>query len=144
MMKDAYQLSKREQCVMDLLWEKGIAMTSLDILENLSDIMKNPTYVHRTINQLLDVNLIQECGSVRYNTQYARKFVPCMTREEYSAKYLVSHGIRKETFGKTVLALLKETQDNKNKHTDDVQMDEMIAQLQEIIDEIKGQIDKRE
>ena len=52
-MKDAYQLSKREQRVKDLLWEKE-ALTSVDLLEQLSDIMPNATYVHRTINSLLD------------------------------------------------------------------------------------------
>ena len=134
MMKDEYQLSKREQCVMDLLWEKGEALTSVDIFEQLGDIIQNPTYVYRTINQLLNANFIQECGSVRYNTQYARKFVPCMTREEYAAKYLVRHGIHRESLGKVAVALIQETQDDKNKHTD-----EMIAQLQEIIDALKAQ-----
>lgn len=138
-MKEAYQLSKREQCVMDLLWEKEEALTSVDIFEQLGDIMQNQTYVHRTINQLLAANFIQECGSVRYNTQYARKFAPCMTREEYAAKYLVKHGIQRKSLGKVAAALLKETRDDKNKHTD-----EMIAQLQEIIDELKAQDDNPE
>lgn len=136
MMKDKYQLSKRDQCVMDLLWEKGEALTSVDIFEQLSDIMQNPTYVYRTINQLLEAGLIQECGSVRYNTQYARKFVPCMTREEYAARYLVKHGIQRESLGKVAVALLKETRDNKEMHAE-----EMIAQLQGIIDELKAQND---
>ena len=49
-MKDKYQLSIREQSVMDLLWDEGEALTSVDILERLGDIMQNATYVHRTIN----------------------------------------------------------------------------------------------
>mgnify|MGYP001029941978 CR=1 FL=1 len=133
-MRNEYQLSKREQRVMDLLWEKDEALTSVDILERLSDIMPNTTYVHRTINALLDAGLIQERGSVRYNTQYARKFVPCMTREEYAAKFLVLHGIQTESFVRVAMALFQETQEDKNKHAD-----EMIEQLQEIIDALKAQ-----
>ncbi|MBD5470415.1 MAG: BlaI/MecI/CopY family transcriptional regulator [Lachnospiraceae bacterium] len=132
-MKDAYQLSKREQRVMDLLWEKE-ALTSVDLLEQLSDIMPNATYVHRTINSLLDAGFIQECGSVRHRTQYARKFTPCMTREEYAAKYLVRHGIQRKSFGKVAMALFNETQDDQNKHTG-----ELIAELEEIIDQLKLQ-----
>ncbi len=135
-MKEAYELSKREQYVMDLLWKKEEALTSVDILEQLGDIMQNPTYVHRTINQLLEAGLIQECGSVRYNTQYARKFVPCMTREEYAVKYLVMHGLQRGSFGKVAAALLKETQSDNNND-----MGELITQLQEIIDELKVQND---
>lgn len=121
---------------MDLLWEKKAALTSVDIFEQLGDVIQNPTYVHRTINQLLAAGLIRECGSVRYNTQYARQFVPCMTREEYAAKYLVKHGIQRESLGKVAVALIKETRDNPSKDTD-----ELIIQLQEIIDEIKAQGD---
>lgn len=133
-MKDKYQLSKREQSVMDLLWDEGEALTSVDILEALHDVMLNTTYVHRTINSLLEAGLIQECGSVRYRTQYARKFVPCMTREEYAAQYLVKHGIRKKSLGRIAMALFKETQGDKNAYTD-----EMIEELQEIIDRLKEQ-----
>lgn len=143
-MRDKYQLSKREQCVMDLLWEKGQALTSVDILEELGDIMSNSTYVYRTINQLLDGNFIRECGIVRYNTQYARQFVPCMTREEYAAKYLVSRGIQREALGKAVLALIKETRVDKNKHIEQMNTEEMIAQLQELIDELRTQGDDTE
>ena len=132
-MKDAYQLSKREQRVMDLLWEKE-ALTSVNLLEQLSDIMPNATYVHRTINSLLDAGFIQECGSVRHRTQYARKFTPCMTREEYAAKYLVRHGIRRKSFGKVAMALFDETRDDPNMHTG-----ELIAELEEIIGKLKSQ-----
>jgi len=132
-MKDAYQLSEREQRVMDLLWEEE-ALTSVDILERLSDIMPNATYVHRTINSLLDAGFIKVCGSVRYRTQYARKFMPCLTREEYVARYLIKHGIRRKSFGKVAAVLLEETQEDSNQYTD-----ELIAQLEEIIGKLKAQ-----
>lgn len=137
-MKDEYQLSEREQRVMDLLWDEAEALTSVDILERLGDIMPNATYVHRTINSLLHAGFIQECGNVRYKTQYARKFTPCMTREEYAARYLVRHGIQRESLGRVAMALFNETRDDKNKDTG-----EMIAQLEEIIDKLKVQAENK-
>lgn len=135
-MREDYQLSQREQSVMDLLWDEGEGLTSVDMLERLSDIMPNATYVHRTINPLLEAGLIRECGSVRYRTQYARKFEPCLTREEYAAKYLVRQGIRRKSFGKVAAALFHETREDSKQHTD-----ELIAQLEEIIENLKAQSD---
>ncbi len=139
MMKDEFQLSVREQSVMDLLWEGGEALTSVEIMERRNDIMQNVTYVHRTINSLLNAGFIQACGIARYRTKYARKFVPCMTREEYAAKYLFRHGIQAEMLGKVVVALLKETQGDEKTDTD-----KMIAQIQNIIDFLKEQTDDSE
>ena len=132
-MREEYQLSQREQRVMDLLWDEGEALTSVDMLERLGDIMPNATYVHRTINPLLAAGFIKECGSVRYRTQYARKFEPCLTREEYAAKYLVRQGIRRKSFGKVAAALFHETQEDSNQYTD-----ELIVQLEEIIEDLKA------
>lgn len=39
-MKGNYQLSEREQQVMDFMWDKGEAATSVDILESLTDVVK--------------------------------------------------------------------------------------------------------
>lgn len=133
-MKGEYQLSIREQRVMDLLWEGETALTSVDILERLSDIMPNATYVHRTINSLLAAELIKECGSIRYRTQYARKFTSCLTREEYAAKYLIKHGIQRKSLGKVTMALVEETRDDANGYTS-----ELITQLEEIIGKLKEQ-----
>jgi len=135
-MKEEYQLSQREQRVMDLLWNAKEGMTSVDMLERLGDIMPNATYVHRTINSLLDAEFIRECGSVRYRTQYARKFEPCLTREEYAAKYLIRQGIRRKSFGRVAAALFDETQEDPKQNTD-----ELIEQLEEIIENLKTQAD---
>lgn len=133
-MKSKYQLSEREQQVMNFMWDKGEAVTSVEILESLMDVMQNVTYVHRTINSLLASGFIQECGVVQHRTQYARKFLPCMTREEYAAKYLVKQGIQRKSLGRVAMALINETQGNDNPNTQ-----ETIEELQEIINRLKAQ-----
>lgn len=45
-----FELTSREQQVMNLLWNNPERLTSVDIFEQLTDIMVNPTYAHRTIN----------------------------------------------------------------------------------------------
>lgn len=135
-MLEKYQLSEREQKVMNFMWDKEEAVTSMDILESLSDVMQNATYVHRTINSLLDSGFIRECGVVRHRTQYARKFLPCMTREEYAARYLVRQGIQRKSLGRVAMALFHETQGGDNQYTK-----ETIDELQEIINQLKNQTD---
>ncbi len=51
-MREKYQLSEREWQVMNFMWDQEKAVTSMDILESLPDVMPNATYVHRTINSL--------------------------------------------------------------------------------------------
>ncbi|MDE6052779.1 MAG: BlaI/MecI/CopY family transcriptional regulator [Lachnospiraceae bacterium] len=135
-MKRNYQLSEREQQVMNFMWDKGEAVTSVEILESLTDVMQNATYVHRTINSLLASGFIRECGVVQHRTQYARKFLPCMTREEYAAKYLVKQGIQRKSLGRIAMALINETQDSDYQNTR-----ETVEELQKIIDELKNQAD---
>lgn len=135
-MRDKYHLSEREWQVMNFIWDQEEAVTSMDILESLPDVMPNATYVHRTINSLLASGFIQECGVVLHRTQYARKFLPCMTREEYAAVYLVRQGIQRKSLGRVAMALFHETQGS-----DDQCTKETIEELQEIIDQLKNQSD---
>lgn len=135
-MREKYQLSEREWQVMNFMWDQEDAVTSMDILESLPDVMQNATYVHRTINSLLASGFIQECGVVLHNTQYARKFLPCMTREEYTARYLVGRGIQRKSLGRVAMALFHETQGGDHQYTQ-----ETIEELQKIIDQLKKQTD---
>ncbi|MCM1183035.1 MAG: BlaI/MecI/CopY family transcriptional regulator [Roseburia sp.] len=135
--KNKYQLTEREQAVMDLLWRSEEALTSVDIGERLHDVVENATYVHRAINKLLMVGLIKECGSIRYRTQYARRFIPCMTREEYAAQCLIKQGIQAKSIGKLAMALVKETECGKGE-----ERQEVIETLQEIIDRLRAQPEK--
>lgn len=135
-MRKKYHLSEREWQVMNFMWDQEEAVTSMDILESLLDVMQNATYVHRTINSLLASGFIRECGVVLHNTQYARKFLPCMTREEYAARYLVGQGIQRKSLGRVAMALFHETQGGDNQYTR-----ETIEELQEIINQLKNQSD---
>lgn len=132
MKKTRFELSSREQRVMDLFWNTNEVLTSVDILEQLHDIMLNPTYVHRSLTILLEKQFIEECGSVRYNKQYARKFKPSITREEFAAGLLTEKGIHFHSLNGIAMAFLKQST-NINPQ-----------EKQEIIDELKQMITKLE
>ncbi len=62
--------------------------------------------------------------------------MPCMTREEYAAKYLVGQGIQRKSLGRVAMALFHETQGGDYQYTQ-----ETIEELQEIINQLKNQSD---
>lgn len=130
MKKSRLDLSFREQKILDLMWDTQQAMTSVELLEQLSDIMVNATYVHRALNVLIEKELLTECGSVRSGKQYARKFFPTLTREEFAASLLAEKGIQPQSFQKVAMAFLKQSSDTEQQ--------EVINELQQIIEQLKG------
>lgn len=132
MKKTRFELSSREQQVMDLFWNSSEGLTSVDILEKLSDIMINPTYVHRSLSILLEKGFIEECGSVRYNKQYARKFKPAITREEFAAGLLTEKGINFNSLNGIAMAFLKQSNS-----INEQSKKEVINELKQIINELE-------
>ena len=130
MKKTRFELSFREQQIMDLLWNAKEGLTSVDILEQHSDIMINATYVHRSISVLLEKGFIRECGSVRYNKQYARKFQPELSREEFMAGLLVEKGVQLSSLNGIAMAFLNKANDLQKKK-------EVICELKQMINELE-------
>ncbi len=133
MKKTRFELSTREQHVMDLFWSTGDGLTSVDILEQLNDIMVNPTYVHRSLSALLEKGFIQECGSVRYNKQYARKFKPTLTKEEFAAGLLAEKGMQLKSLKGIAMAFLNQSDDANSQKKQNV-----INELKQMIDELES------
>lgn len=128
MNKNQVHLTKSEEQLMNLFWDRSIPMTSVEIVQmNIKPTWTNGL-VHNMIRSLLKKGMLQECGTVRYATQYARQFQPVMTKEEYAAKLALSVGILKKDVSKVIAALTKETGKDS----------EVIEELEEIIRQIKS------
>lgn len=128
MNKNQVHLTKSEEQLMSLFWDRSIPMTSVEIVQmNIKPTWTNGL-VHNMIRSLLKKGMLQECGTVRYATQYARQFQPVMTKEEYAAKLALSVGILKKDVSKVIAALTKETGKDS----------EVIEELEEIIRQIKS------
>lgn len=120
-------LTKSEEQLMDVFWNTRKPITSVEIIQmNIKPTWTNGL-IHNMIRSLLKKGMLQECGTVRYGTQYARQFQSTMTKEEYAAKLALSVGITKGEVSKVMVALARETEEDQR----------LIEELEEIIRQIK-------
>ena len=134
--KKAKKLTNSEEDLMELFWERKEPLTSVEILELSADRYWNGNYVHMMLRSLLKKDMVKVCGTVQYGTQYARQFVPAVTKEQYAAKLVMSKGIGKNSIAEVTVAMVNET--------DDTDGEGLIQQLEEIIEELKGKETKVE
>ena len=126
MLKSQLALSPSEMQIMELLWSAGRPLTSVEMIEMID--AQNNTYIHVLLRSLQKKGLITSCGTERYGTQYARLFVPVMSKEQYAAKMVLQLKIERKVIPKLTLALVEETECNN---------EEVIAELEAIISDLK-------
>jgi len=103
-------LTKSEKVVMEILWSSERPMTSVELMEMTQDHSWESGYMHKMLRTLLKGEVINVCGMVQYGKQYARQFVPMITREEYAVKLVLSTGIKGTSIRKVAAALAKEAE----------------------------------
>lgn len=91
-------LTNSEEDLMEIFWEKKEPLTSVEILELSAERSWNGNYIHKMLRSLLKKDMIKICGTVQCGTQYARQFIPAVTKEEYAAKLVMSKGIEKSSY----------------------------------------------
>ena len=128
--KKAKHLTHSEEDLMELFWEKKEPLTSVDISEFSADRSWNGNYIHMMLRSLLKKGMIEVCGTVQCGTQYARQFVPIVTKEQYAAKLVMSKGIEKNSIAAVTVAMVNEV----NKADEEG----LVKQLEEIIQELKN------
>ena len=128
--KKAKHLTNSEEDLMELFWEKKEPLTSVDISECSADRSWNGNYIHMMLRSLLKKGMIEVCGTVQCGTQYARQFVPIVTKEQYAAKLVMSKGIEKNSIAAVTVAMVNEV----NKADEEG----LVKQLEEIIQELKN------
>ena len=120
-------LTPTEQKVMELLWREDRPLTSVDMIQ-LEEEWKNG-YIHLLLRTLEQKGFIKVVGTVRYNNQYARSFVPCMNKGEYLALLAKDMGLGKESVSEIVHALIKDyTSEEKKK---------LVSELQKMVTMLK-------
>lgn len=135
MVKKPKHLTNSEEDLMEIFWERKEPLTSVEISEISADQSWNGNYVHMMLRSLLKKGMITVCGSVQYGTQYARQFIPSLTKEQYAAKLVMSKGIKKNAIAAVTVAMVNEA---------DEDGEELIQQLEEIIGELKSKGAKEE
>ena len=123
-------LTNSEEDLMEIFWEKKEPLTSVEILELSAERPWNGNYIHKMLRSLLKKDMIKICGTVQCGTQYARQFIPAVTKEEYAAKLVMSKGIEKSAIAAVTVAMVHEM--------DGADGEDVVKQLEDIIEELKG------
>ena len=123
-------LTNSEEDLMERFWEKKEPLTSVEILELSAERSWNGNYIHKMLRSLLKKDMIKICGTVQCGTQYARQFIPAVTKEEYAAKLVMSKGIEKSAIAAVTVAMVHEM--------DGADGEDVVKQLEDIIEELKG------
>ena len=130
MAKKEKHLTSSEEDLMEMFWESEEPLTSVEIMNISADRSWNGNYVHIMLRSLLKKGMIKVCGTVQCGTQYARQFIPAVTREQYAAKLVVSKGIGSNSIAAVTVAMVNETGKADSKG--------LVKQLEEIIEELKN------
>ena len=119
--------TRREEELMELLWETGQPMTSIEMIADKKERTWKDNYLKVIIRALLEKGAIRVCGVKQYKTQYARQFEYVITREDYIAKQAVAKGLNGSSLTNIAVAMAKETGSE----------EELIARLEEVIKELR-------
>lgn len=79
-------LTAAEKEVMEILWNSDIPLTSKEIVDLSVDKNWKPSYIHLIINSLLKKEYIKVETFKQTTKNYARAFVPIMTKESIYVK----------------------------------------------------------
>ncbi len=119
-----------EEELMEIFWERKAPLTSVEILEIATGYSWNGKYLHRMLRSLLKKGMLQVCGTVQCGTQYARQFLPAVTKEQYAARLVMSKGMGVSSLAGIAVAMVDEA--------DESEEEELIQQLEEIIEGLKN------
>lgn len=78
---------------MELLWNSEEPLTCVEIVEKSEDKTWKDSYIHIMIRSLLQKEMIKVDGVELVCKNYARKFAPAMTKDEYVVKTLMNDNI---------------------------------------------------
>lgn len=121
-------LTKSEEEVMFLLWETGEPLTSSEIVKKSVNRSWKKSYVNLLINSLLKKDMIKVDGVKQMFKNYARTFVPTLTKDEYTIKCITEKDSFYAADIPALFSRLVETTDDET----------IISQLQDILDKKKG------
>lgn len=86
-------LTRSEKQIMELLWSIDEPLTCLEIIDRCEDKRWKDSYIHIMIRSLLEKGMIKVSGVELVCKNYARKFGPALTKDEYIVKTLMNEKV---------------------------------------------------
>lgn len=133
-MNKKLDLTKKEEQLLQLIWEIDRPVTSLELMEINKGELWSKNSIHLLLRSLKDKKIIEECGNLKISTKRAVLFRAKMSKEEYFSKLFMQKGGKSDRILNSFAALAKED--------DKVDKDELIKSLEEIIQSLKEEEEK--
>ena len=101
-MKKPFVLTPSEEDLMNIFWVENRPLTSVELTELSKDHGWNQEYILNMLRSIKKKGMVEVCGTVQYNKQYARSFCYCVSRAAYAAKLAASVGIDRAALAETI------------------------------------------
>ena len=126
-------LNKREEELMNYLWEIKKPMTTNEMAKQLQSEGWTNITLCRTVQSLTDQGYLEVAGLEKSAKTYARKLIPSLSKEEYYSSVLMNRGINANSLADLTAALIGASR--KNPREKDA---EVIAKLEEVIASLRA------
>ncbi|MDE5700324.1 MAG: BlaI/MecI/CopY family transcriptional regulator [Lachnospiraceae bacterium] len=134
MLKKKDILNKREEELMNYLWEIKKPLTASEMAKQLESEGWTNITLCRTVQSLSDNGYLEVAGLEKTVKTYARKLTPSLTKEEYYSSVLMRRGINANSLADITAAFIGVSR--KNQREKDA---EVIAKLEEVIASLKAE-----
>lgn len=124
----------REEELMNFLWDYGEALTANDMICKCKDHSWSDNYIRVMLRALEKKGAIELCGLEATRTQYARKFKPAISKEDFYLQYVAGAGIDINAFAKSAVSLAAKSKEGRK--------DELIQKLEQVIKEYRAEEEK--
>lgn len=125
----AIVLTKREEELMNFLWEYGKPLAANQILELCKERTWSDRYLQGMLSSLEKKGAIESCGVVRQGNHYSRQFRCCFSREDYFVQLAQASGVDTKLFAKAAVALAAGASQK--------DQSEVIRELEQLLDDYK-------
>ncbi|MDE6365767.1 MAG: BlaI/MecI/CopY family transcriptional regulator [Lachnospiraceae bacterium] len=133
MLKKKDILNKREEELMNYLWEIRKPLTASEMAKQLETEGWTNITLCRTVQSLSDNGYLEVAGLEKAAKTYARKLMPSLTKEEYYSSVLMKRGISANSLADLIAALIGVSRKNPLEKNAEV-----IAKLEEVIASLKA------
>jgi len=108
MIRQKYDLSPREQAILQDLWDSEKPLTSPELMANHPDLFEYGPQLHNTINTLLDRGFIKVVGLVISGKKNARQFGASYDEADFLKKKAKFEFGKSKELNTVTLALVEE------------------------------------
>lgn len=123
------RLSNTEDEMMNLLWQEGRPLTSIELAELAGDGRWSSSYIQKMLAGLQKNGYVEVCGVQRDKNHYLRQFRACMTKEEYVAEMVEREGLDAAAIARVAVALVRKKRAPGQRHP------ELLDQLEKMLED---------